>query len=47
MPTIISGNTSVPKKMIGAKCADMTLADAGERAAPAEPQSRDLASADG
>lgn len=28
MPTIISGNTSVPCMMIGEKCADMVLADA-------------------
>jgi choline dehydrogenase len=28
MPTIISGNTSVPCMMIGEKCADMILADA-------------------
>ena len=27
MPTIISGNTSVPCRMIGEKCADMVLAD--------------------
>lgn len=29
MPTIVSGNTSVPCMMIGEKCADMVLADAG------------------
>ena len=28
MPTIVSGNTSVPCMMIGEKCADMVLADA-------------------
>jgi choline dehydrogenase len=28
MPTIISGNTSIPCMMIGEKCADMVLADA-------------------
>jgi choline dehydrogenase len=28
MPTMISGNTSVPTMMIGEKCADMVLADA-------------------
>jgi choline dehydrogenase len=28
MPTIVSGNTSVPCMMIGGKCADMILADA-------------------
>jgi choline dehydrogenase len=33
MPTIISGNTSVPCMMIGEKCADMVLADAGEGSA--------------
>jgi len=31
MPTIISGNTSVPCMMIGEKCADMVLADAASR----------------
>ena len=28
MPTIVSGNTSVPCMMIGERCADMVLADA-------------------
>ena len=28
MPTMISGNTSVPCMMVGEKCADMVLADA-------------------
>ncbi|WP_175839320.1 GMC family oxidoreductase [Burkholderia anthina] len=32
MPTIISGNTSVPCMMIGEKCADMVLADAEDQA---------------
>ncbi len=32
MPVIISGNTSVPCIMIGEKCADMVLADAGQQA---------------
>jgi choline dehydrogenase len=31
MPTIISGNTSVPCMMIGEKCAEMVLADASGR----------------
>jgi choline dehydrogenase len=33
MPTIISGNTSVPCMMIGEKCADMVLQDAAQPAA--------------
>jgi choline dehydrogenase-like flavoprotein len=33
MPTIISGNTSVPCMMIGEKCADMVLADTERRTA--------------
>jgi len=37
MPTIISGNTSIPCMMIGEKCADMVLADA-EAAPPRTPQ---------
>jgi choline dehydrogenase len=41
MPTIVSGNTSVPCMMIGEKCADMVLADAerpaATAAAPANP----------
>jgi len=37
MPTIVSGNTSVPAMMIGEKCADMVLADA---AAPGPAASR-------
>jgi choline dehydrogenase len=35
MPTIVSGNTSVPCMMIGEKCADMVLADATQAAAAA------------
>jgi len=31
MPTIVSGNTSVPCMMIGEKCAEMVLADAAGR----------------
>jgi choline dehydrogenase len=33
MPTMISGNTSVPTMMIGEKCADMVLADAERQTA--------------
>jgi choline dehydrogenase len=36
MPTIISGNTSIPCMMIGEKCADMVLADADDEHAGAE-----------
>ena len=35
MPTIVSGNTSIPCMMIGEKCADMVLADAQSPAKPA------------
>jgi choline dehydrogenase len=43
MPTIISGNTSVPSMMIGEKCADMVLADAGRQApATVRVQEREL-----
>ncbi|HYF17656.1 MAG TPA: GMC family oxidoreductase N-terminal domain-containing protein [Ramlibacter sp.] len=38
MPTIISGNTSVPCMMIGEKCADMVLQDAERPAAASTPQ---------
>jgi choline dehydrogenase len=38
MPTIVSGNTSVPCMMIGEKCADMVLADARLSAEPAARQ---------
>ena len=34
MPTIISGNTSIPCMMIGEKCADMVLADAVHASRP-------------
>jgi choline dehydrogenase len=34
MPTMPSGNTSIPCIMIGEKCADMVLADAKQAAAP-------------
>ena len=44
MPTIISGNTSVPCMMIGEKCADMVLADAA-RPAVVRPPQRELAHA--
>ncbi|WP_436313808.1 GMC family oxidoreductase [Variovorax sp. LjRoot84] len=37
MPMIISGNTSIPAMMIGERCADMVLADAGRPASPAVP----------
>jgi choline dehydrogenase len=45
MPTIISGNTSVPCMMIGEKCADMVLADAPQAAAAAVRQQREPAHA--
>lgn len=40
MPTIISGNTSIPSMMIGEKCADMVLADAQHAAAGVRPHSK-------
>jgi len=44
MPTIISGNTSVPCMMIGEKCADMVLHDAAAgAAAPASQKEPELA----
>lgn len=44
MPTIISGNTSVPCMMIGEKCADMVLEDAARpAAAPARLREPELA----
>jgi choline dehydrogenase len=38
MPTIISGNTSIPCMMIGEKCADLILADARAPARAETPQ---------
>jgi choline dehydrogenase len=47
MPTIISGNTSVPCMMIGERCADMVLADAAQPAvAMVRPLQRELEHAD-
>lgn len=52
MPTMISGNTSVPCMMVGEKCADMVLEDAARSKAPqagvrepAEPRMEALAQA--
>jgi choline dehydrogenase len=43
MPTIVSGNTSVPCMMIGEKCADMVLADAqNPQSAAARTPQREL-----
>ena len=39
MPTIISGNTSVPCMMIGEKCADMVIADAEQELEAAHVES--------
>jgi choline dehydrogenase len=40
MPTIISGNTSIPCMMIGEKCADMVLADAESATTSQKPRAR-------
>jgi choline dehydrogenase len=42
MPTITSGNTSIPCMMIGEKCAEMVLADAEQFAAASTPSQANL-----
>ncbi|HSW17680.1 MAG TPA: GMC oxidoreductase, partial [Ramlibacter sp.] len=41
MPTMISGNTSIPCMMIGEKCAEMVLADAAQADAGQQQSTRE------